>query len=109
MTLDADIAAADALGLARINAQENRDRNKAAIGGVQYFEREAADLMTQRQELRAHLVYSLGPNYMKPTTATTDASIDADVALDVKKLSKAVIALEDFILAAGPDGKPLGV
>lgn len=109
MALDADIAgAATALDLDKIKAQDYRNDLKARLPlaqtmGAQYtgyvdaLETAASGLLTREQELRRDIVRAIAVNYMKPTTGTLPATIDADTANDVARLRAAVNAVFDLV------------
>lgn len=114
--MDQDIAGAtDSFALAKIQAQDYRDNLRgiavreerraglyqqqvaAAATATGVVEREAADLLDPRVEVRLAIVAAIAVNYMKPTTGTLPETIANDTANDANRLEAAVTAVERIV------------
>lgn len=106
MPIDSDIAGADELGLRRIAEQTRRDGVRANMLFLQQNGDVARDILPPAVELRLEIVRAIGANYMKPSTATLDASITADAINDARRLKAAVDEVYRIVMGDGAAPAP---
>lgn len=99
--MDADIAAADALVLERIKAQDYRNEladlaaHRAAMREHQsafaaWFKSAYAALPDPQAELRREMALAIADKYFTTSTATLDASIQTDAVNDARRFRAAL-------------------
>ncbi len=93
--MDADIAAADSLGVNRINAQTNRNAQLALQAHQQALIQNERDYLTLEREmvplsLREQITVAIADKYMTTSTSTVPATVLADAVADAARLKAAV-------------------
>lgn len=93
--MDADITAADSLGVNRINAQTSRDAQRALQAHQQALISNEIEYMALVREtlpltLRDQITVAIADKYMTTSTSTVPATVLADAVADAARLKAAV-------------------